>query len=249
MPVVSADLSKRLVPDELWELVGPFTAVAYVLTSGCAWQHLPPTFGTSSATAHRRFTVWTGVGLWRRLHRAVLDELGVRGEVDWTSTIVDASSVRANGGSLTGPHPGRSWQEGQQAARLVRCPGHPARRRRVGCEHARQPRLQAAHPWHPGRPVRPGAPTAPACQTSRGQGALLRRTPHLAARAWACRAHRAARHRVRRTPRPAPLEDRTVDRLALRLPPPEHPIRTKGLALLALAAALTCYKELAKLAT
>lgn len=104
MPAVSADLSKRLVPDELWELVAPllpsfavrpqgggtaprderavFTAVVYVLTSGCAWRHLPPTFGTSSATAHRRFTVWTEVGLWRRLHRAALDELGVRGEVD-----------------------------------------------------------------------------------------------------------------------------------------------------------------------
>jgi transposase len=117
MPAVSADLSKRLVPDELWELVAPllpsfaarpqgggaaprderavFTAVVYVLTSGCAWRHLPPTFGTSSATAHRRFTVWTEVGLWRRLHRAVLDELGVRGEVDWTSGIVDAASVRA----------------------------------------------------------------------------------------------------------------------------------------------------------
>ncbi|MFF8531678.1 transposase [Streptomyces sp. NPDC015532] len=114
---MSADLSKRLVPDELWELVAPllpsfaarpqgggtaprderavFTAVVYVLTSGCAWRHLPPTFGTSSATAHRRFTVWTEVGLWRRLHRAVLDELGVRSEVDWTSGIVDAASVRA----------------------------------------------------------------------------------------------------------------------------------------------------------
>jgi transposase len=122
MPIVSADLSKRLVPDGLWELVAPllpsfaarpqgggtaprderavFTAVVYVLTSGCAWRHLPPTFGTSSATAHRRFTVWTGVGLWRRLHRAVLDELGARGEVDWTSAIVDAASVRAKRGDL-----------------------------------------------------------------------------------------------------------------------------------------------------
>ncbi|GAA0932938.1 hypothetical protein GCM10009574_000260 [Streptomyces asiaticus] len=59
-----------------------FTAVVYVLTSGCAWRHLPPTFGTSPATAHRRFTVWTEAGLWRRLHRAVLDELGARGDVD-----------------------------------------------------------------------------------------------------------------------------------------------------------------------
>ncbi|MFJ8026088.1 transposase [Streptomyces sp. NPDC096311] len=63
MPVVGADLSKRLVPDELWELAAPllpsfaappqgggtapcderavFTAVVYVLTSGCAGRHLP----------------------------------------------------------------------------------------------------------------------------------------------------------------------------------------------------------------
>ncbi|MFI9362698.1 transposase [Kitasatospora sp. NPDC053057] len=75
-----------------------FTAVVYVLTSGCAWRHLPPTFGTPPATAHRRFTVWTEAGLWRRLHRAVLDELGALGEVDWTSAIVDAASVRAKRG-------------------------------------------------------------------------------------------------------------------------------------------------------
>ncbi|MCX4586625.1 hypothetical protein [Streptomyces sp. NBC_01481] len=79
---MGADLSKRLVPDELWELAAP----------------LPPTFGTSPATAHRRFTVRTEAGLWRRLHRAVLDELGALGEVDWTSEIVDAASVRAKRG-------------------------------------------------------------------------------------------------------------------------------------------------------
>ncbi|WP_199850412.1 transposase [Streptomyces sp. CMB-StM0423] len=71
-------LSQRLVPDDLWSLVAPllpsfpsrpqgggtapvderavFTAVVYVLTSGCAWRHLPETFGVSPATAHRRFT-------------------------------------------------------------------------------------------------------------------------------------------------------------------------------------------------
>ncbi|WP_345124273.1 transposase [Streptomyces chiangmaiensis] len=107
MPVVGVDLSKHLVPDARWERAAPllpsfaarpqgggtapcderavFTAVVHALTSGCAWRHLPPTFGTSPATAHRRFTVWTEAGLWRRLHRAVLDELGARGEVDWTS--------------------------------------------------------------------------------------------------------------------------------------------------------------------
>ncbi|MEX2969699.1 transposase [Streptomyces sp. C184] len=86
LPVVGADLSKRLVPDELWELAAPlqpsfaarpqgggtapcderavFMAVVYALTSGCAWRQLPPTSGLSPATAHRRFTVWTEAGLW-----------------------------------------------------------------------------------------------------------------------------------------------------------------------------------------
>lgn len=104
-----ADLSKRLVPDELWELVAPllpsfaarpqgggtaprderavFRAVAYTLTSECARRYLLESSGVSPATAHRRFSVWTEAGLWRRLHRAVLDELGARGELDWSSSL------------------------------------------------------------------------------------------------------------------------------------------------------------------
>ncbi len=110
--------SQRLVPDELWAIAEPlvpgfaprpqgggtaglearmvFTAVVFVLTSGCAWRHLPPTFGVSPATAHRRFSEWTRAGLWRRLHEAMLDELGSRGELDWPSVILDGASVRAN---------------------------------------------------------------------------------------------------------------------------------------------------------
>jgi transposase len=123
---VGADLTRRLVPDELCELTAPllprfksrpqgrgtapadeqavFTAVVYVLTSGCAWRYLPVPFGVSPATAHRRFSAWTEAGLWRRLHRAVLDELGARGELDRTSAIVDAASVRAKRGAR---RPGR----------------------------------------------------------------------------------------------------------------------------------------------
>jgi transposase len=67
-----------LVPDELWVLVEPLipafqarpqgggtaplparallTAVVYVLTSGCAWRDLPPSFGVLFQTALRRFS-------------------------------------------------------------------------------------------------------------------------------------------------------------------------------------------------
>jgi len=82
------DLSRRLVTDELWALAQPlipgfdprpqgggttpvddravFTAIVFVLTSGCAWRYLPPSFGVTVATAHRRFTDWTKAGLRRR---------------------------------------------------------------------------------------------------------------------------------------------------------------------------------------
>jgi len=59
-----------------------FTAVVYVLASGCAGRHVPGEFGMSPATAHRRFTAWTRAGLWPKLHKAVLDELGRAGR--WT---------------------------------------------------------------------------------------------------------------------------------------------------------------------
>lgn len=115
--IVLSDLSIRLVPDELWEIVGPlipefaprrqgggtapvddrtvFTAIVYVLTSGCAWRHLPAEFGVSVPTAHRRFTAWTGAGLWPRLHRAVLAEPGASGQVGWVSAIVEAAVARS----------------------------------------------------------------------------------------------------------------------------------------------------------
>ncbi|MFJ8769614.1 IS5 family transposase [Streptomyces clavifer] len=148
MAAVRADLSKRLVSDELWELVAPllptfaarpqgggtaprdeqavFTAVVYVLTSGCAWRYLPESFGASPATAHRRFSVWTEAGLWRRLHRAMLDELGTRGELDWSSAIVDAASVRAKkGGSLTGPNPVDRGKRGSKIHVLSEAQGLP----------------------------------------------------------------------------------------------------------------------------
>jgi transposase len=109
---------ERLVPDQLWELsqrVMPeaptrpqgggrrrhgdrevLAAIVFVSTSCCTWQQLPTaSFGPSGATAHRRFTEWTHARVWAKLHRLVLDELGSRGELDWSRCAVDSVNMRA----------------------------------------------------------------------------------------------------------------------------------------------------------
>ncbi|MBA8824157.1 transposase [Saccharopolyspora lacisalsi] len=65
---------------------------------------LPPSFGMS--TAHRRFQQWTEAGLWRKLHKAVLDELGGRGEIEWARAVVDAATVRTEKGIDDRARPG-----------------------------------------------------------------------------------------------------------------------------------------------
>lgn len=109
---------ERLVPDELWELfqrVVPeapsrpqgggrrrhgdrevLAAIVFVATSGCTWHQLPSaSFGPSGATAHRRFAEWSKARVWAKLHRLVLDELGSRGELDWSRCAIDSVNMRA----------------------------------------------------------------------------------------------------------------------------------------------------------
>jgi transposase len=65
-------------------------------TSIIGWPWLPEAmFGVTRATAHRRFSEWTAAGVWDRLHQAILDELGARGDIDWSRAVGDSISVRA----------------------------------------------------------------------------------------------------------------------------------------------------------
>lgn len=49
-------------------------------------------------TVYRRFAQSSRDRVWARLHRVVLDELGSRGELDWSRCAVDSVSVRASKG-------------------------------------------------------------------------------------------------------------------------------------------------------
>lgn len=111
------ELAQRLVPDELWEVVEPlippakvrpqgggrsrvddravFTAITFVLTSGCSWRGVPRVFGVKTPTVHRRFAEWTSIGLWDQLHLATVDRFGDGAEVSWTRALVDSVSGRA----------------------------------------------------------------------------------------------------------------------------------------------------------
>ncbi|MGW2515270.1 IS5 family transposase [Streptomyces scopuliridis] len=117
-----------IVPDGLWEIAEPlipaskvrpqgggtrdtpdetlFAAIIYVLVSGCAWRALPPCFGISKSTAHRRFVIWSRAGVWGRLHEAVIDRIDECGLIDLSRVVLDSAHVRAKkGGELTGPSP------------------------------------------------------------------------------------------------------------------------------------------------
>nr|WP_192918213.1 IS5 family transposase [Streptomyces spectabilis] len=101
-------------------------AIIFVAASGCTWNQLPPGFGLSGVTAFRRFTEWTEARVWAKLHRLVLDELGARGELDWSRCAIDSVSVRAlKGGSLTGPNPTDRGKKGSKIHLIVDRQGLP----------------------------------------------------------------------------------------------------------------------------
>lgn len=55
------------------------------------------------ATAHRRFSEWSKARVWAKLHRLVLDELGARGELDWSGLEPFAQVDLLGGERFLGP--------------------------------------------------------------------------------------------------------------------------------------------------
>ncbi len=124
----------KLLPDALWDRIEPLIppdpprpkggrprigaracllGILCVLKTGIAWGDLPEELGCGSGvTCWRRLRAWQAAGVWDRLLRVLLDELGEAGEIDWSRASVDAGTVPAPGGARKpgGTRPtGASW--------------------------------------------------------------------------------------------------------------------------------------------
>jgi transposase len=111
---------KVLVSGELWAVVEPLlptprpsrkggrprvpdraalTGILFVLQSGIPWEMLPQEMGCGSGvTCWRRLRAWQRRGVWKRLHRTLLERLAEAGQIDWSRAVVDSRSLPAKGG-------------------------------------------------------------------------------------------------------------------------------------------------------
>src|SRR2546422_9038238 len=112
-------MAKPLIPDELWEVIEPLlppeppkpkggrpripnraalTGIVFVLKSGLQWEMLPQEMGCGSGmTCWRRLRDWEKAGVWKKLHKLLLDTLNQKGEIDWSRACLDSQTVRARG--------------------------------------------------------------------------------------------------------------------------------------------------------
>jgi len=118
---------KKLVSDELWEIIQPLlpkhrpsklgghprvsdrvalSGILFVLKTGIAWEDLPQEIGCSGMTCWRRLKEWNDAGVWVKLQQKILQQLEDSGILDWRRAAIDASSVRAmRRGEKTGKNP------------------------------------------------------------------------------------------------------------------------------------------------
>ena len=140
-------MAKKLVTDELWEVIEPLlpeeplkpkggrpriddraalTGILFVLKSGIPWEMLPQEMGCGSGmSGWRRLKEWHEAGVWEELHRRLLDRLGEADQIDWERASLDSASVAAPGGPKDRSESDGQGQTGLEAPCCGRSKGHP----------------------------------------------------------------------------------------------------------------------------
>lgn len=123
-------MAKPVLPDDLWQLIEPLlpppkprrfrypgrkpldrrkvlTGVLFVLRSGIPWEMLPKELGCGSGmTCWRYLKKLHKLGVWQKIHEALLARLREADAIDWSRAVVDSASVRAVlGGRKRAPIP------------------------------------------------------------------------------------------------------------------------------------------------
>ena len=110
-------MAKAILPDALWERIEPLfpaerpkpkggrppipnraalTGILFVLKTGTPWEYLPQEMGCGSGmTCWRRLRDWHEAGVWKKIWRLLLDELGEADVIDRSVSALDSCSVRA----------------------------------------------------------------------------------------------------------------------------------------------------------
>jgi transposase len=74
------------------------TGIVFVLKSGLQWEMLPQEMGCGSGmTCWRRLRDWQQAGVWKKLHKLLLDKLNDAGEIGWSRASVDSATIPARG--------------------------------------------------------------------------------------------------------------------------------------------------------
>src|SRR3954466_4500986 len=90
------------VPDRL-----ALNGILFVRRTGIPWNMLPAAGPWASGpTCWRRLRDWQQAGVWARLHRVLLDQLGQADRIDWRRAALDSASIPAKGVKKGRPEPG-----------------------------------------------------------------------------------------------------------------------------------------------
>ena len=103
-----------------------FSAIVYVLRTGCQWKALPREFGSASAV-HAHFQRWQRSGFFLSLWRAGLAEYDDMEGIAWRWQSIDGAMHKAPlAQQCVGPNPTDRGKKGAQAKPTGRRAWHPA---------------------------------------------------------------------------------------------------------------------------